>query len=160
MAVERNSTEEAFRVRYEQDSPEAARTARKLMQWGRDHDLRLRPRAGETHDTLLGFLELGAHEHKIFALETNGRVWILFSELLRRFPSTDADEKAAFLATLRKRLEMVPGGRAAPGSQGGKASWVLGETDLPAFLAVLDWTLDELRRHHDELLSSSRRHRR
>ena len=160
MAVERNSTEEAFRARYEHDSPDAARAARKLVQWARDRGLRLRPRAGETHDTLLCLLDLGANEYKIFTLETNGLVWVLFSELTRRFPSTDADEKAAFLATLREKLEKVPGGRAAPGSQGGKASWVLGATDLPMFQEVLEWTIEELRRHQTELLSSSRRHRR
>jgi hypothetical protein len=87
-------------------------------------------------------------------------VWVLFSELERRFPSTDAGKKTAFLATLREKLREVPGGRAAPGSQGAKASWVLGATDLPAFLAVLDWAIDELRRYHRELVSSSKRHRR
>jgi len=160
VAVERNSTEEAFRARYEHDSPEAARAARKLIQWARDRGLRLRPRAGETHDTLLCLLDLGANVYKIFTLETNGLVWVLFSELTRRFPSTDADEKAAFLATLREKLEKVSGGRAAPGSQGGKASWVLGVTDLAVFQEVLEWTIEELRRHQTELLSSSRRHRR
>jgi hypothetical protein len=157
VAVERNSTEEAFRVRYDRDSPEQARAARKLIQWARDRGLRLRPRAGETHDTLMCLLNLGANEYKIFSLETNGHVWVLFSELTRRFPSTDAEEKAAFLATFREKLEKVPGGRAAPGSRGGKASWALEATDLPAFLAVLEWSIEELRRHQGELLSSSRR---
>ncbi len=159
MAVERNSTDAAFRTRYEHDRPEVAPIATKLMDWARERRLLQRPRTGETHDTLLCFLELGVNEHKIFALETNGLVWVLFSELQRRFPSKDASKKTAFLGTLREKLSEVAGGRAAPGSQGGKASWTLASTDVPALLRVLDWAIVELRGHYHELVASTKRHR-
>ena len=159
MAVERNSSEETFRTRYEQDRPDAAPNAAKLVSWAKHRGLLLRPRAGETHDSLLCFLKLGANEHKIFTLETNGLVWIVYKELERRFPSTDVGQKAAFFTNLRERLQGVSGGRAAAGTQGGKASWMVASTDILALVTVLDWVIEELRHHHTELLSSSSKRR-
>jgi hypothetical protein len=159
VTVERNSTEAAFRTRYEADHPEAASAARSLLHWANERSLSLTWRAGPTHDTALGFLKLGVHDHKVFTLETNGLVWVLFTELGRRFPSTTDGAKNAFLNGLRERLSKVSGGRARAGSQGAKASWKLEVTDVPALLSVLDWALADLRRHYAELLSSHRKHR-
>ena len=154
MAVERNSTLEAFRARYETDSPEAAPAAMALVGWAKNRGLRNRPRTGPTHDTLLSWLDLGVGEHKILQLETNGLVWILFGELERRFPSKDARVRAAFREALHQRLETVNGGRAARGSRNGKASWRLQQTDLPALTGTLDWAIAQLRGGHEGLLGS------
>ena len=159
MAVERNSTEAAFRERYRKDSPGAAPPALRLVDWAKRHGLRLRPRAGPTHDTLIGFLVLGANDHKIFTMETNGLLWVLFTELERRFPSTDRAAVAQFKSELRKKLEGVRGGRAAPGSDQAKASWRLEQTDEAALVGVLEWVVAELRRHYDDLLDDRRKRR-
>jgi hypothetical protein len=159
LTVERNSSDEAFRERYRQDTPEAAPIATRLIAWSRTHGLELRPRAGPTHDTLLCFLKLGGNEHKVFALETNGLIWILFAELERRFPSTEPEKAAAYFASLREKLGAVRGSRADASRWGGKASWRLKDTDETALTAVLKWVVDELRRHWEDLLESQRRRR-
>ena len=158
MAVRRNSTEAAFRARFQQDSPAAAPAARRLLDWAKANALRLRPSAGPTHDTLLGALIL-ANDHKIFQLETNGLLWVLFAELARRFPTTDPSATARFISDLRRRLDGVRGGRAKPGSEQSKASWKLALTDEVALIGVLDWLVAELRRHHKDLLDSQRKRR-
>ena len=157
MAVERNSTPEAFRARYEAHTPEAAPTAMALMHWAKERGLRYRPRSGPTHDTLLCWLDLGVGEHKIFQLETNGLVWILFGELERRFPAKDAGRRAAFREELHQRLEAVPGGRAGKDSRNGKASWRLRQTDLAALTRTLDWAIGQIRGGHEDLVGSRKR---
>jgi hypothetical protein len=157
MAVERNSSADDFRRRFEADTPEAASQADALMKWARERGLRYRPRTGPTHDTLLCWLDLGVREHKIFQLETNGLVWILFGELERRYPSQDAGTRAVFREELHCRLEAVPGGRAAKGSRNGKASWRLTHTDLAALTSSLDRAIEQLRSGHQELLARRRR---
>jgi hypothetical protein len=159
VAVERNSSEAAFRARYEADHPEAAPPARGLLHWANERKLNLTWRAGPTHDTALGFLRLGVHDHKMFTLETNGLVWVLFTELGRRFPSTRDGAKDTFLEGFRERLARVAGGRAPAGSRGAKASWKLEQTDMPALQGVLDWAVGDLRKHYAELLAAHRRHR-
>ena len=159
MAIERNSSEEAFRKRYRQDMPEGAPVATRLIAWAKAHGLQRKPRAGPTHDTLLCFLKLGANEHKVFTLETNGLIWILFTEIERRFPATDHEKTAAFLALLREKLANVRGSRAESAEWGGKASWRLKDTDEAALIAVLEWVLAEHRRHYNDLLDSRRRRR-
>jgi hypothetical protein len=157
VAVERNSSLETFRARYEADRPEAVPAATALLEWARERGLRCRPRKGPTHDTLLCWLDLGVGEHKIFQLETNDLVWILFGELERRYPSKDAGSRAAFREELHGRMETVRGGRAATGSRNGKASWRLTQTDLPALTRTLDWAIEQLRRGHQELVASRKR---
>lgn len=157
MAVERNSSADEFRRRFEKDTPEAAHRAIALMEWAKERGLRYRPRTGPTHDTLLCWLDLGVGEHKIFQLETNGLVWILFGGLERRYPSQDASRRAAFREELHCRLETVPGGRAPKGSRNGKASWRLAHTDLTALTSTLDWAIEQLRDAHMELLAIRRR---
>ena len=150
MAVKRNSSEDDFRHRFKRDCPSVAHSAEEIIRWARDRGLRRIPRAGEKHDTLLAHLILGVGEHKIFTLETNGSVWILFEQLGARFPSTDAQKKREFFEGLRRRLGELPGRRVGIKPSADKASWSLQSLDLPAFLAILDWVLTELRQHDDD----------
>ena len=137
MAVKRNSSEDDFRHRFKRDCPSVAHSAEEIIRWARDRGLRRIPRAGEKHDTLLAHLILGVGEHKIFTLETNGSVWILFEQLGARFPSTDAQKKREFFEELRRRLGELPGRRVGIKPSADKASWSLQSLDLPAFLAIL-----------------------
>jgi hypothetical protein len=157
VAVKRNSSEGDFQERFNRDRPDVASKAEEIIRWARERQLRRIPRAGEKHDTLLAHLILGVTEHKIFTLETNGAVWVLFKQLGARFPSTDAQKKEAFFNELRHRLRQLPGRRADIKSDADKASWNLQEIDLQGFLGILDWLLSELRRHDQDLRASKGR---
>ena len=157
MVVKRNSSEGDFQNRFNRDRPDVARKAEEIIQWARDRQLRRTPRAGEKHDTLLAHLVLGVTDHKIFTLETNGAVWILFNQLAARFPSTDAQKKDAFFQELRGRLRQLSGRRSDIQPDADKASWNLQDLDVPGFLGILDWVLRELRRHNQDLRGSKGR---
>jgi hypothetical protein len=96
-------------------------------------------------------------ERKIFQLETNGLVWILFSELERSFPSKDIAKRAAFREQLHQRLEQVSGGRAERGSRNSKASWRLAQTALPELTRTLDWAIEELRSGFSKSVNTQQR---
>jgi hypothetical protein len=91
---------------------------------------------------------LGVQDHKIFTLETDGLVWILFKELAARFPSKDSSEKKRILTEFEARLSDMAGGASPHNDYATQAAWRLDRLDTQAFLGVLDWLVDQLNRSY------------
>jgi hypothetical protein len=137
---------EAFRARLLADRPADMEFAEQVITWAINKPLARRWSSASEVDSLTCRATIGLQDHKILTLETNGLVWILFTQLLSTFPSSDATTKKGFHKHLVGRLGKIPGGNTAPGSYKAKASWRLSDTDLPAFLEVADWIVLEVKK--------------
>ena len=139
---------EAFKARLLADRPADMGIAEQVITWAINKPLARRWSSDSEIDTLTCRATIGLQDHKILALETNGLVWILFTQLLSTFPSSDETTKKAFHKHLVERLGKIPGGNTHPGSYKSKASWRLSDTDLRAFLGVADWIVLEVKKAH------------
>ena len=149
MAITTQGSAETFKRRFLADRPSEAGFADQVIAWATSrHLVRGWTSAGEI-DTLTCRATIGQYKHKILTLQTNGLIWMLFSQLLAVFPSSDTEMKARFQKQLSDRLGKVPGGNSLPTAYKSKASWRLADMNLPVFLGVTDWVLGELERTHD-----------
>src|SRR5258706_14005030 len=149
MAKTTQGSAETFRKRLLADRPSDVGFAEHVIAWATSrHLVRGWTSAGEI-DTLTCRATIGQYKHKILTLQTNGLIWILFSQLLSVFPSPDTTMRARFHKQLSDRIGKIPGGKSLPARYKSKASWRLAAMELPAFLGVTDWVLGELNRTHD-----------
>ena len=149
MAITTQGSAETFKRRFLADRPSDAALAEQVIAWATSRHLVRGWTSAAEIDTLTCRATIGQYKHKILTLQTNGLIWILFSQLLAVFPGSDTAMKARFQKQLSDRLGKIPGGNSLPATYKSKASWRLADMDLPAFLGVTDWALGELKRTHD-----------
>lgn len=150
------SGQDTFLGRIARESATNLAAATRIVDWAKEHRLVRRYTSAERHDSLMCDLRLGQTQHKLFTLETDGHLWILFDQLASRFPERDVTAKGAFCDELKARVATLPG-RVSDSPTGAQAAWNLEEIDLDRFLNVMEWTCRELARHHELTLASVRR---
>ena len=151
------STRRAYEARSLAQRPDVASVTDSIIQWATARKLKLEYTTAPDLDSAMCRRRLGVQEHKIFTLQTNGLIWILFAELASRFPSEDEAEKATILQEFERQLALVPGGTSIPGEYGTQAAWRLDTMDWPAFFAALDWILAQLESSYNRVLARRRR---
>jgi len=149
MAATTQGSADLFKQRFLADRPAEAGLADRVIAWATAKHLLRKWSSAGTVDSLTCRAVVGQYEHKILTLETNGLVWVLFGQLLSGFPNPDPKAREKFHQQLCARLGKIPGGNSPSADYKSKASWRLGDMDLPAFLAVADWLLVELQKTHE-----------
>jgi len=148
MVTATESSAESFKQRFSTNRPADLGLAEQVIEWATNKRLIRRWHTAGEIDTLTCKATVGLESHKVLVLGTDGLVWILFNQLLSRFPSSDVAVKERFHKQLAQRLGKIAGGNTLPTAYKSKASWRLSDMDLPAFLGVTDWILSELRTSH------------
>jgi hypothetical protein len=151
------SSEATFRTRLLADRPGDDAAVDRVTRWAKSHGLSRRWTSGTQLDTLVCHLKLGERRHKMLTLETGGLIWVLFGELSSSLPVRDAGQKAEFLAEVRGRMQAIPGAVSDAPGRATQAAWRLEAVDLTAFLATLDWLLENLRKQHEALRAMLKR---
>ena len=138
------SNRRQFQHRFRADNSKVAAVAEDIINWAVTQKLKVRYTTAPDLDSAMGWRVLGVQEHKIFTLQTDGLVWILFKELASRFPLKDQTAKRAMLAEFEHRLSKVAGSATQPETYATQAAWRLEKIDAPAFIEVLDWLLEQI----------------
>ena len=148
MAITTQGSSDSFTKRFVADRPADLGFAERVIAWATDRKLGRQWTSSDEIDTLTCRATIGQRKLKILTMETNGLVWILFGQVLSDFPSPEPATKERFHKHLADRLKKVAGGTTLTTPYKSKASWRLCDTDLPAFLGVTDWMLEELKKIH------------
>lgn len=150
----------AFLERLALEHPDSVALADRLVRWARANDVVLRWSSAATFDTMIGWIVLGVQEQKVFSIQTNGQVSVLFRQLSNRVPVASDASREATLQGLAAYLPNLPATSFSATKPDDKAVWPLSAfaTAEPVgeLLKLLEWMLRGLRAEHEDMLAGRR----